>query len=175
MNKYDSYSNKVWWDQNGGSILHTKIIYNPKWAVFSNIMGGLISVVSTANIDEGTRGEGSPEYLDYSIRGIGLGDLPECCIKSILSKLHPLEICKLARLNRAFWVASTADNLWESKLPPNYMFLIERVLGLPSTPASCLTKKEIYSTPCRHNRFHDGSKVRESGISPADLVGRIGR
>lgn len=114
-------------------------------------MGGLVSIISPAN---GESSRGSP---DDSVSGPGLGDLPECCIMSILAQLDPLEICKLAQLNRAFWGASSADNLWESKLPSNYIFLIERVLGKLASTTS--TKKEIYARLCRHNRFDDGSKV----------------
>ncbi|KAL1060635.1 hypothetical protein V6Z11_1Z082600 [Gossypium hirsutum] len=55
-----------------------------------------------------------------------LGDLPESCVASIIQHLDPPEICKLAKLNRAFSAASWADFVWESKLPPNYHILLCR-------------------------------------------------
>ncbi|PKI32911.1 hypothetical protein CRG98_046685 [Punica granatum] len=73
----------------------------------------------------------------------------------ILAELDPPEICKLAGLNRAFRIASLADNLWKSKLPSNYEFLMERVLG---EPVGYLTKKEIYARLCRPNAFDGGTK-----------------
>lgn len=123
-------------------------------------MGGLISVFSSSS------NEGSS--LDDSVSRPGLGDLPECCITSILTQFTPLEICKLAQLNRAFWGASSADNLWESKLPSNYMFLVERVLG--EHAATSLTKKGMYARLCQHNSFDGGSKVNTFLCSTAGLL-----
>ncbi|CAN1323093.1 F-box protein PP2-A12 [Linum perenne] len=59
-----------------------------------------------------------------------LGDLPESCVAPILENLDPVEICKLATLNRAFRGASWADFVWESKLLENYRTLMEKVLGI---------------------------------------------
>ncbi|KDP25504.1 hypothetical protein JCGZ_20660 [Jatropha curcas] len=85
-----------------------------------------------------------------------LGDLPEGCVASILAYLEPPEICKLARLNRAFRGASWADFVWESKLPVNYVRIIERVFGddLPRK----LSKREIFTRLCRANTFDGGTK-----------------
>ena len=60
---------------------------------------------------------------------LGLGDLPQSCVASILGYLEPAEICKLAKLNRAFRGTSMADFVWESKLPSNYNVLVRKVLG----------------------------------------------
>jgi hypothetical protein len=87
-----------------------------------------------------------------------LGDLPEGCVALILEYLNPQEICKLARLNRAFRGASWADFVWESKLPVNYEDLIGRVLGDDLKDKLC--KREIYTRLCRANAFDDGTKVR---------------
>ena len=87
----------------------------------------------------------------------GLGDLPENCISSIIKYLDPPEICKLAVLNRAFRGASLADFVWESKLPSNYKFLVEKVLQY-GTP-HYMPKKDIYSKLCQPNRFDGGTKV----------------
>ncbi|GAV92334.1 PP2 domain-containing protein [Cephalotus follicularis] len=85
----------------------------------------------------------------------GLGDLPESCVASIIEYLDPPEICKLAKLSRAFRGASWADCVWESKLPSNYRALIKKVFG------DCLGnlgKREIYSMLCRVNTIDGGSK-----------------
>lgn len=86
----------------------------------------------------------------------GLGDLPESCVASILGYLEPVEICKLARLNRAFRGASSADFIWESKLPCNYENLFRRVLG---DSLGNLGKREVYARLCRPNTSDNGTKV----------------
>ncbi|KAF3433025.1 hypothetical protein FNV43_RR24127 [Rhamnella rubrinervis] len=94
----------------------------------------------------------------------GLGDLPEDCISSILRYLDPLEICKLALLNRNFHGASLADFVWESKLPPNYKLLLHRAALVHdhdhdgNNPHVYLSKKDIYTKLCRPNRFDGGTK-----------------
>lgn len=85
-----------------------------------------------------------------------LGDLPESCVALVLGYLDPPEICKLARLNRAFRGASWADFVWESKLPYNYQVLVTKVFGeLPGD----LGKREIYARLCRTNTFDGDTKV----------------
>ncbi|KAF7821905.1 F-box protein PP2-A13-like [Senna tora] len=59
----------------------------------------------------------------------GLADIPESCISSLLMNFDPTDICKLAQVNRAFHRASSADFLWESKLPEGYKSLLNHVLG----------------------------------------------
>lgn len=86
----------------------------------------------------------------------GLGDLPESCVALIIGSLDPTEICKLGKLNRAFRGASLADFVWESKLPPNYRTLIEKVFG---DLKKNLSKREIYASLCRMNSFDGGTKV----------------
>ena len=85
-----------------------------------------------------------------------LDDVPESCVSSIFMYLDPPDICKLAKLNKTFHGASLADFVWETKLPSNYKFLVEKVLG--QSPES-LSKKEIYARLCRPNCFDDGTKV----------------
>lgn len=94
----------------------------------------------------------------------GLGDIPESCVAVILTHLDPLEICKLARLNRVFREASSADFVWESKLPENYQILMKKLFS--ECPQN-LTKKEIYARLCRPNRFDGGNKVI---LSPSSLL-----
>ena len=53
-------------------------------------------------------------------------------------------------------MASSADFVWESKLPSNYRFLVKKVLGEDPTK---LSKKEIYARLCRANSFDGGHKV----------------
>ncbi|XP_052211064.1 F-box protein PP2-A12-like [Diospyros lotus] len=84
-----------------------------------------------------------------------LGDLPESCVASVVAYLDPPEICRLALLNRAFSGASSADFVWESKLPQNYHSVIQKVFDrFPSN----LCKKEIYARLCRQNSFDGGTK-----------------
>ncbi|KAJ7944868.1 F-box protein PP2-A13 [Quillaja saponaria] len=84
-----------------------------------------------------------------------LGDLPESCVASILEYMDPPEICKVARLNRAFRGASWADFVWESKLPPNYEILVHRVFqDFPQN----MPKRGIYTRLCRLNTFDGGTK-----------------
>lgn len=85
-----------------------------------------------------------------------LSDIPEGCVSSILTCLDPPEICRLAAVNRGFRAASSADFVWESKLPSNYKFLVKKVLG--DTQES-LSKKQIYARLCRHNFYDGGTKV----------------
>ncbi|XP_065858186.1 F-box protein PP2-A12-like [Euphorbia lathyris] len=87
---------------------------------------------------------------------LSLGDIPESCVASIIEYLDPPEICKLARLNRAFRGASWADFVWESKLPPNYASLIRRILGDDFPRKS--SKREIFTRLCRANTFDGGTK-----------------
>ncbi|CAI9093944.1 OLC1v1029560C1 [Oldenlandia corymbosa var. corymbosa] len=96
----------------------------------------------------------------------GLGDLPESCVASVLLYLDPPEICRLAMLNRAFRGASSADFIWESKLPLNYDSVIQRVYddGGVQENGNCgfpedLCKKDIYSRLCRTKSFDGGAKV----------------
>lgn len=90
----------------------------------------------------------------------GLGDLPECCVASVLVYLDPPQICRLGGLNRAFRGASYADFVWESKLPANCNSVLRRVFGEEDgvfCEGSC--KRDIYSTLCRPNTFDGGTKV----------------
>ncbi|XP_042510240.1 F-box protein PP2-A13-like [Macadamia integrifolia] len=84
-----------------------------------------------------------------------LGDLPESCVASILMYLDPPDICKFARLNRAFRGASSADYVWESKLPLNYPYLIDKLLD--EVPVN-LSKKDIYARLSHPNPFDGGTK-----------------
>ncbi|KAL3331276.1 hypothetical protein AABB24_034876 [Solanum stoloniferum] len=86
-----------------------------------------------------------------------LGDLPESCVASVLVYMDPPQICKLSMLNRAFRGASSADFVWESKLPMNYTSIIQRVFAGRNFPAN-LCKRDIYAMLCRPNSFDGGSK-----------------
>ncbi|GFQ06825.1 F-box protein pp2-a12 [Phtheirospermum japonicum] len=88
----------------------------------------------------------------------GLGDLPESCVAPVLAYLDPPEICRLAMLNRAFRGASTADFVWESKLPLNYEDVIARLFGGNNVFPKGLCKKDIYARLCRANSFDGGTK-----------------
>lgn len=100
-------------------------------------------------------GEGDSSLSQSPVRP-SLGDLPESCVALVIGYLDPLEICKLARLNRAFRGASLADFVWEEKLPPNYQILVGKVFGyLPETWG----KRDIYERLCKANTLDGGTKV----------------
>jgi hypothetical protein len=87
-----------------------------------------------------------------------LGELPESCVAVIMEYMDPPQICKLASLNRAFRAASSADFVWESKLPPNYDVIISKIFDT-SFPSQ-LGKRGIYSRLCSlNNTFDGGTKV----------------
>lgn len=85
-----------------------------------------------------------------------LEDIPEACVALVLSHLDPPEIGMLARINRAFHAASSADFIWESKLPSNYRYTLEELLGLSATR---MRKKDIFAKLSRYNSFDGGTKV----------------
>jgi hypothetical protein len=86
-----------------------------------------------------------------------LGDIPESCVALVLMYLEPPEICNLARLNRAFRGASAADFIWESKLPTNYRYIMEKVFD--EETMFKLRKRDVYARLCRPNPFDNGTKV----------------
>lgn len=96
------------------------------------------------------------EFCDVAVRP-RLGDIPESCVALVLMYLDPPDICKLARLNRAFRGASSADFIWDSKLPSNYKFIVNHVLK--DTSVMELEKKDIYARLCRPSLFDNGTKV----------------
>jgi len=85
-----------------------------------------------------------------------LGDMPEGCVALVLMYLDPPDICKLARLNRSFRAASLADFIWESKLPPNYRYIVEKVFDEETLVK--LGKRDIYARLCGPNPFDNGTK-----------------
>lgn len=84
-----------------------------------------------------------------------LEDIPENCISIVLMYLDPPEICNLASLSHAFRSTSSADFVWESKLPSNYIFLLHRVLQLPLLTHP---KKEIFARLTRPCPFDHATK-----------------
>ncbi|KAL2892293.1 F-box protein PP2-A13 [Bienertia sinuspersici] len=119
--------------------------------------GGMSSASSTSGAKNGRKME----------------DIPESCIAMVLAHLDPPEICRLARLNRAFRGASSADFIWEAKLPTNYSFILNRITKLDDDDdlKSCnhsssrnsnefkgLMKKDIYARLSRPNLFDSDTK-----------------
>ncbi|KAJ0770055.1 putative phloem protein [Helianthus annuus] len=88
----------------------------------------------------------------------GLGDLPESVVGPVLGYLNPQEICRVAALNRAFRAASSADFVWESKLPENYKSIISRVFADDDKFGSNLCKKDIYARLSRANSIDGDTK-----------------
>ncbi|KAF3788010.1 F-box protein PP2-A13 [Nymphaea thermarum] len=95
-----------------------------------------------------TEGDGAPKRP-------GLGDVPENCVAAVLMYMSPPEICQLARLNRTFRGAASADFVWESKLPANYGYLLKKLFR---KDLGNRTKKEIYALLSRPNSFDGGTK-----------------
>lgn len=102
-----------------------------------------------------------------------LGDMPESCVAPVLLYLDPPEICLVARLNRAFRGAASADCVWATKLPANYRYLAAlaaaadddtsssdgSVEGIGRCCSSAATKKDKYARLCRPTPFDGGTKV----------------
>lgn len=86
-----------------------------------------------------------------------LVDLPENCVALIMMRLDPPEICRLARLSSVFRRASSADFIWESKLPPNYRIIARKVFD--EITLRKLIKKDLYAKLTRPNLFDGGTKV----------------
>lgn len=86
----------------------------------------------------------------------GLEDMPENCVALVLMHMDPPEICKLAGVNRLFRDAASADFIWESKLPCNYQFLMNKALEFDEKEKTMvnLRKKDVYSKLCRPNPFN---------------------
>lgn len=87
----------------------------------------------------------------------GLGDLPELCAAEVLLHLDAPDICRLARLNRAFRGAAAADFVWETKLPVNYGHLLRLV---DDAEEEELGKKDIFARLAKPVPFDDGKRVR---------------
>ncbi|KAJ6840119.1 F-box protein PP2-A13-like [Iris pallida] len=117
-------------------------------------MGAGASSAVVADADSSAAGE------------VGLGDLPDSCVAAVMLHLDPVEICRLARLSRSFRSAAAADFVWETKLPTNYRYLIEKARSFSSSSSSsgsdeeevAMTKKEMYARLCRTVPFDDGTK-----------------
>ncbi|XP_074264839.1 F-box protein PP2-A12-like [Silene latifolia] len=114
--------------------------------------------------------EVKPEEMEKTL---GLGDLPEGCVAMVLMNLEPQEICKFARLNKAFHGASSADFVWESKLPSNYYQIVRKIFvndlnGENSNDDDddnddgefpvFLCKKDIYASLSQFNSLDNGTK-----------------
>jgi hypothetical protein len=89
----------------------------------------------------------------------GLGDLPEPCVAEVLLYLDAPDICRLARLNRAFRGAAAADVVWEAKLPENYGYLLGLVDGAEERDGSEMGKKDIYARLKKPVPIDDGKRV----------------
>ncbi|CAO2835038.1 unnamed protein product [Amaranthus hypochondriacus] len=113
-------------------------------------------------------GDNSGEKSSVSRRK--LEDIPESCIAMVLGYLDPPEICRLARINRAFRDASSADFIWVNKLPTNYSFIIHKIsdkykddyedMNKHSSDDKMvgLTKKDVFARLSRPNLFDSGTK-----------------
>nr|GEW21016.1 hypothetical protein [Tanacetum cinerariifolium] len=75
------------------------------------------------------------------------GELPESVVASILTHLNPQDICRLAVVNKAFYAASSADFIWDVKLPHNY-----------KTSDGHVCKKDVYANLCGLNSLDADTK-----------------
>ncbi|KAK6777435.1 hypothetical protein RDI58_024152 [Solanum bulbocastanum] len=105
---------------------------------------------ASSSIDSTRSGLSNP-----SSKSKKLEDIPEACVALVLSYLNPPEICMMGRINRAFHAASSADFIWESKLPSNYKYILEKLLGRSVTG---MRKKDIFAKLSRSNYFDGGTK-----------------
>uniref|UniRef100_A0A0D9W8D8 F-box domain-containing protein n=1 Tax=Leersia perrieri TaxID=77586 RepID=A0A0D9W8D8_9ORYZ len=124
-------------------------------------------------------GAGASSMMGPEVYGRGwgqtpsLGDMPEGCAAAVLLCLDPPEICQVARLNRAFRDAASADCVWAAKLPANYRYLAALAAaadddsgdgdgGMEGNGGRCssaaVIKKEIYARLCRPTPFDGGTK-----------------
>ncbi|KAH9604083.1 hypothetical protein KSS87_010423 [Heliosperma pusillum] len=133
--------------------------------------------VSSAISDDSVDGV----FKHRSSRRRKLEDIPENCIALVLGHLDPPQICRLACLNRAFRGASSADFIWDSKLPINYSFIIQKISSQFSEEINnnnsnninnegdqednryvdypvYTTKKDIFARLSRPNLFDAGTK-----------------
>lgn len=95
----------------------------------------------------------------------GLGDLPELCAAEVLLHLGAPDICRLARLNRAFRGAAAADFVWDAKLPANYGHLmrfvdVDGAREAESGPdrSDMLGKKDIFARLAKPIPFDGGKR-----------------
>ncbi|XP_076921181.1 F-box protein PP2-A12-like [Bidens hawaiensis] len=91
----------------------------------------------------------------------GLGDLPESVVGSVLVHLNPQQICRIAPINRAFRGASSADFVWESKLPENYNSIVSWISKNNNNNdklSSNLCKKDIYARLSQPNSIDGDTK-----------------
>ncbi|KAI7744660.1 hypothetical protein M8C21_028200, partial [Ambrosia artemisiifolia] len=100
----------------------------------------------------------------------GLGDLPESVVASVLVYLNPQQICRVAALNRAFRAASSADFVWESKLPNNYK-VFDHEDGDDKLLLN-LCKKDIYARLSRPNSI-DGDTKRMKDNKKNEILDMI--
>ena len=115
------------------------------------IMGAGISAASMADEDAGEKPK--------------LGDIPENCVALIMMSLDPPDVCKCAKLSRTFRTAASADFIWESKLPSNYLYVMDRVFENSTMVVEKLTKRDIYATLCSCNSFDNGTKANSLSLS----------
>ncbi|RLN17582.1 F-box protein PP2-A13 [Panicum miliaceum] len=89
----------------------------------------------------------------------GLGDLPELCAAEVLLYLDAPDICRLARLNRAFRGAAAADFVWDAKLPENYGHLLRFVDEAKEVGSrSEMGKKDIFARLVKPVPFDGGRR-----------------
>ena len=109
-------------------------------------MGSVASLLITCIIP--------PSDDDKKKKSSPLGELPESVVGSILVHLNPQDICRLAAVNKAFYGASSADFIWDKKLPQNYNKCLVSDDG-----GHVLSKKDVYAKLCGFDSVDGDTKV----------------
>ncbi|KAJ6676160.1 F-BOX PROTEIN PP2-A15 [Salix viminalis] len=105
-----------------------------------------------------------------------LDDIPESCVSSIFMFLDPPDICKLAKLNKTFHGASSADFVWETKLPSNYKFLVEKQVWLDKSSGKicvAVSYKALRITGIDDRRYWNHISSEESRFSTIAYLQQI--
>uniref|UniRef100_A0A0D6QXW3 F-box domain-containing protein n=1 Tax=Araucaria cunninghamii TaxID=56994 RepID=A0A0D6QXW3_ARACU len=86
---------------------------------------------------------------------VGLRDLPENCISTILSFTTPKDVCRLAVVSALWSSAANADTVWEKMLPSHYHYILSRAV----VPLGFSSRKELYFNLCDSFLIDNGTKA----------------
>ncbi|KAH9318912.1 hypothetical protein KI387_020681, partial [Taxus chinensis] len=80
------------------------------------------------------------ENSEQGSHGVGLGDLPENCISTILSFTTAKDVCRFAAVSLAWRSAANSDMVWESMITFHYGQNISEAVS----PLAFSSKKQLY-------------------------------
>lgn len=93
----------------------------------------------------------------------GLGDLPQDCIASILSRTSPKDVARLACVSSVYRDASNADSVWQMMLPPWYADVLAQAPD--GAPTSTSSKKQAFTYLCNRVLLENDTQVWFISIS----------